>query len=95
MNYWHCTFYFFREVKNKETGLDISIPNYKETPGLLGSTVGFNVVVVSRLSFFKSPKHKENDVVQFMVRIGSFMLISLGRSFLSQHNFRVYRYFLG
>ncbi|XP_064597673.1 HCLS1-binding protein 3-like isoform X2 [Liolophura sinensis] len=28
-----------REVKNKETGLDISIPNYKETPGLLGSTV--------------------------------------------------------
>ncbi|ESO83197.1 hypothetical protein LOTGIDRAFT_236788 [Lottia gigantea] len=56
-----------RELKNKESGLDISIPNYKEIPGLLGGTVEYNVVVVSNLFYFKSPKHKESDVVQFMI----------------------------
>ncbi|KAL5013680.1 hypothetical protein ScPMuIL_007950 [Solemya velum] len=56
-----------RELKNKDTGIDLSIPRCKETPGLLGSTYDYHVVVVSRLSFFKSPKHKDGDVVQFMV----------------------------
>lgn len=57
-----------RELKNKESGIDISIPVYKEIKGLLHSSWEFYVVVVSNLQYFKSPKHKDNDVVQFMVQ---------------------------
>ncbi|XP_041361039.1 HCLS1-binding protein 3-like [Gigantopelta aegis] len=56
-----------RELKNKDTAIDLSVPTYKESRGLLGSTVEYHVVVVSSLPFFKSPKHKESDVVQFMI----------------------------
>ena len=62
-------FLFARELKNKETGIDISIPVYKEIKGLLNSSWEFYVVVVSCLPYFKSPKHKDTDVVQFMVCI--------------------------
>ncbi|XP_062595790.1 HCLS1-binding protein 3-like isoform X2 [Saccostrea cucullata] len=57
-----------RELKNKETGIDITIPRITQEKGLLQSTYEYQVVVVSNLPFFKSPKHKENDVVQFMVK---------------------------
>ncbi len=57
----------FREVKNKVTGLDLSIPSHAVIPGLLSSTIDYHVVVVTNLAVFKSPKHKETDTVQFMV----------------------------
>ncbi|VDI68999.1 Hypothetical predicted protein [Mytilus galloprovincialis] len=57
-----------RDLKNKDSGIDISIPVYKEIKGLLHSSWEFYVVVVSNLQYFKSPKHKDNDVVQFMVQ---------------------------
>lgn len=56
-----------RELKNKDTGIDITVPTLKEIKGLLQSTFEFHVVVVSKLPYFKSPKHKETDTVQFMV----------------------------
>ncbi|XP_069106079.1 HCLS1-binding protein 3-like [Argopecten irradians] len=56
-----------RELKNKDTCIDITVPTYKETKGLLQSTFEFHVVVVSSLPFFKSAKHKPGDVVQYMV----------------------------
>ena len=60
-------FSLFRELKNKNTGIDVSIPTHKEIPGLLGATIEYQVVVVTILQCFKLPKHKETDVVQFMV----------------------------
>ncbi|XP_061181606.1 HCLS1-binding protein 3-like [Saccostrea echinata] len=57
-----------RELKNRETGIDITIPRITQEKGLLQSTYEYQVVVVSNLPFFKSPKHKESDVVQFMVK---------------------------
>ncbi|KAK3088289.1 hypothetical protein FSP39_017146 [Pinctada imbricata] len=56
-----------RELRNKDTGIDITIPSHKEIKGLLHSTYEYQVVVVSILPYFKSPKHKESDVVQFAV----------------------------
>ncbi|KAL4228630.1 HCLS1 binding protein 3 [Mactra antiquata] len=56
-----------RELKNKETGIDLSVTSFKETKGMLGSTYEYQVVVVSNLSCFKSAKHKEADNVQFTV----------------------------
>ena len=58
----------YRDVKNQESGLDLSVPSYKEVPGLFGKNVFYQVVAVSRLQCFKSPKHKDADVVQFMVQ---------------------------
>ena len=60
---------FFRDVKNKVTGIDLSIPSHRVIPGLLSSTIEYHVVVVTNLSVFKSAKHKETDTVQFMVNI--------------------------
>lgn len=57
----------FREIKNKHTGIDITIPRFTQEKGLLQSTYEYQVVVVSNLPYFKSPKHKESDTVQFMV----------------------------
>ncbi|XP_078331587.1 uncharacterized protein LOC144625251 [Crassostrea virginica] len=57
-----------RELKNKHTGIDITVPRYTQEKGLLQSTYEYQVVVVSNLPYFKSPKHKESDVVQFMVK---------------------------
>lgn len=57
-----------RELKNKHTGIDITIPRFTQEKGLLQSTYEYQVVVVSNLPYFKSPKHKESDVVQFMVK---------------------------
>lgn len=57
-----------REIKNKHTGIDITIPRFTQEKGLLQSTYEYQVVVVSNLPYFKSPKHKESDTVQFMVK---------------------------
>lgn len=56
-----------RELKNKDTGIDLSVPTYKEIKGLLGSSYEYHVMVVSNLSYFKTAKHKESDNVQFMI----------------------------
>ena len=62
-----CLILFPSDLKNKDTGIDISIPSHKEIPGLLTTTVEYHVVTVTILQCFKQPKHKETDVVQFMV----------------------------
>lgn len=54
-----------RELKNKDTGIDLSVTSYREIPGLMRSTFEYQIVVVSSLSCFKLPSHKESDVVQF------------------------------
>lgn len=56
-----------RQLKNKDTGIDITVPTYEEIPGLLTKTIEFQVTVVTNLAVFKLPKHKETDVVQFVV----------------------------
>lgn len=56
-----------RKLKNQLSGLDLSIPTIKEIPGILVDTVEYHVLVVSNLSFFKLPQHKETDVVQFVI----------------------------
>ncbi|KAK7488970.1 hypothetical protein BaRGS_00019774 [Batillaria attramentaria] len=54
-----------RGLKNKDTGVDLSVTGYNEIPGLVRSTFEYQIVVVSNLSCFKLPSHKESDVVQF------------------------------
>ncbi|XP_064652861.1 HCLS1-binding protein 3-like [Lineus longissimus] len=57
-----------RELKNKDTGIDVSIPTYQEIIGLISNTVEFQVVIVTVLRCFKSPEQKDDDVVQFMIK---------------------------
>jgi hypothetical protein len=68
--------YCSRSVKNKETGLDLAVSSVKETPGLLTYSLEFSVIVVSDLSCFKLPQHKETDTVQFMVIIIILVLLT-------------------
>ncbi|XP_033640871.1 HCLS1-binding protein 3-like [Asterias rubens] len=56
-----------RELKNKETGLDISVPEYREVSGLLTKYEEYHVIVITRLSHFKTNRNKTDDTVQFMV----------------------------
>ncbi|RUS86485.1 hypothetical protein EGW08_005735 [Elysia chlorotica] len=56
-----------RELKNKDTGMDLFVPTFKEIKGRLSSTVYYQVVVVTNLPFFKTPSHKETDVVQLSI----------------------------
>ncbi|PVD32568.1 hypothetical protein C0Q70_08009 [Pomacea canaliculata] len=57
-----------RDLKNKETCIDLAVVSYKEFPAsFMRSTYEFQIVVVSSLSCFKLPSHKESDVVQFTV----------------------------
>ena len=57
-----------RELKNKATGVDILVPQYEHISGSFGGSVVYHVIVVTQLFYFKTPnKHKESDVVQFMV----------------------------
>ena len=63
-------YYFYRELKNKATGLDIRVPQYEHISGPFGGVVMYHVIVVTQLFYFKTPnKHKESDVVQFMVSV--------------------------
>ncbi|KAM6324578.1 HCLS1-binding protein 3 [Aegotheles albertisi] len=57
-----------RQIQNTHTGLDLSVPEYQEIRGkMMSGHVEYHIVVVTRLAAFKSPKHKPEDVVQFMV----------------------------
>ena len=59
-----------RELKNRATGIDIRVPQHEQVSGPFGGSVLYHVIVVTRLFYFKTPsKHKESDVVQFMVRV--------------------------
>ena len=60
---------YFRELRNKETHIDLSIPDFHEVSGLLSNDEVFHVIVISSLSYFKTIKHKRTDTVQFMVNI--------------------------
>lgn len=62
-----CLLLYFRQLKNKDTGLDLIVSSYRETKGLMSSTVYYQVVLVSNLACFKTPSHKESDVVQYSV----------------------------
>ena len=71
----------YRELKNRATGIDIFVPQYEHISGSFGGSVLYNVIVVTRLFYFKIPsKHKESDVVQFMVSF------DLGIFFFLIHN---------
>ncbi|KFP52211.1 HCLS1-binding protein 3, partial [Cathartes aura] len=60
--------FFPRQIQNTHTGLDLSVPEYKEIHGkMMSGHVEYHIVVVTRLAAFKSAKHKPEDVVQFMV----------------------------
>ncbi|NWV65969.1 H1BP3 protein, partial [Malurus elegans] len=62
-----CVF-FPRQIQNRHTGLDLSVPEYQEIRGkMMSGHVEYHIVVVTRLAAFKSAKHKPEDVVQFMV----------------------------
>uniref|UniRef100_A0A2C9LQE6 Uncharacterized protein n=1 Tax=Biomphalaria glabrata TaxID=6526 RepID=A0A2C9LQE6_BIOGL len=54
-----------RELKNKESGIDLYVTSYSVQKGLVSNTVHYQVVLVSNLSCFKSPSHKDSDVVQY------------------------------
>ncbi|NXP02357.1 H1BP3 protein, partial [Thinocorus orbignyianus] len=57
-----------RQIQNKHTGLDLSVPEYQEIHGkMMSGHVEYHIVVVTQLAAFKSAKHKPEDVVQFMV----------------------------
>ncbi|NXG24762.1 H1BP3 protein, partial [Grallaria varia] len=57
-----------RQIQNKHTGLDLSVPEYQEIHGkMMSGHVEYHIIVVTRLAAFKSAKHKPEDVVQFMV----------------------------
>ena len=58
---------FSRELKNKVTGIDLMVPEFTEKAGRFSKSAVFNVIVVTRLFYYKSHNHKESDVVQFMV----------------------------
>ena len=58
-----------RELRNKETRLDLSVPDYHEVPGLLSNEEVFHVIVITSLPYFKTISHKKQDTVQFMVGI--------------------------
>lgn len=55
-----------RELKNKEVGIDMSVPSHEKasSPKLVKN---YNVLVITRLPHFKSATHSEEDVVQFTV----------------------------
>ena len=58
---------FTRELKNKVTGIDLLVPDYVEIPGKISKSAVFNVIVITRLFYYKSKGQKESDVVQFTV----------------------------
>ncbi|CAL1532110.1 unnamed protein product [Lymnaea stagnalis] len=54
-----------RELKNKDSGLDLFVTSFSEQKGIMTSIVHYQVVLVTNLSCFKLPSHKETDVVQY------------------------------
>ena len=58
-----------RELKNKVTGIDLMVPDYVEKSGKLSKSALYNVIVITRLFYYKSKGLKESDVVQFTVSV--------------------------
>ena len=58
-----------RELKNKVTGIDLMVPDFVEKVGKLSRSAVYNVIVITRLFYYKSKGLKESDVVQFTVSI--------------------------
>nr|XP_004663821.2 HCLS1-binding protein 3 [Jaculus jaculus] len=57
-----------RQVQNVHTGLDLTVPQHQEVRGkMMSGHVEYQILVVTRLAAFKLPKHKPEDVVQFLV----------------------------
>ncbi|XP_039604129.1 HCLS1-binding protein 3 [Polypterus senegalus] len=57
-----------RQIQNANTGIDLFVPMYQEIRGnMMTGHVEYQIVVVTRLSAFKSAKHKPEDVIQLVV----------------------------
>ncbi|XP_072175995.1 uncharacterized protein [Diadema setosum] len=56
-----------RQLKNIDTGLDISVPEFRKVKQLLTTDEEYHVIVITNLPYFKTTTHKPDDVVQFMV----------------------------
>ena len=73
---WLFMSHFLRELKNKATGVDILVPQYEHIPGPFGGSVDYHIIVVTQLFYFKTPtKHKESDIVQFMVNAKNYLTL--------------------
>lgn len=83
---------FLRELKNKATGVDILVPQYEHIPGPFGGSVDYHIIVVTQLFYFKTPtKHKESDIVQFMVSAKNYLTLLHPNT--SMHILCVYPFF--
>lgn len=59
---------FYRSLQNDETGIDISVPRFQEEEAPLGGTsILYEISVLTRLDLFKTRLHRNEDVVQFSV----------------------------
>lgn len=57
-----------RSVQNEETGIDISVPRFQEEEAPLGGTsILYEISVLTCLDLFKTRLHRNEDVVQFSV----------------------------
>ncbi|GFY43110.1 HCLS1-binding protein 3 [Trichonephila inaurata madagascariensis] len=57
-----------RSIKNEDTGIDISVPRFKEEEAPLGGvSILYEISVLTRLEVFKTRLHKSGDVVQFTI----------------------------
>ncbi|TSM77379.1 HCLS1-binding protein 3 [Bagarius yarrelli] len=57
-----------RPLQNEATGIDLQVPLYQEVRGsMMTGHVEYQIVVITRLTPFKSAKHKPGDVIQFVV----------------------------
>ena len=74
MNKWRRFVYVscHRKLKNRETGVDMSVPSY-ETASSPKLVKDYHVVVITNLPYFKLPEHSEKDVVQFMVSMAGYL----------------------
>ncbi|XP_071759702.2 HCLS1-binding protein 3 [Centroberyx gerrardi] len=57
-----------RPLQNETTGIDLQVPLYQEVRGaMMTGHVEYQIVVVTRLAAFKSPRHKPGDTIQLVV----------------------------
>ncbi|XP_046906500.1 HCLS1-binding protein 3 [Hypomesus transpacificus] len=57
-----------RSLQNEVTGIDLQVPLYNEVRGtMMTGHVEYQIIVVTRLAAFKSPKHKQEDTIQLLV----------------------------
>ncbi|KAK0152282.1 HCLS1-binding protein 3 [Merluccius polli] len=57
-----------RSLQNGATGIDLRVPLHQEVRGaMMTGHVEYQIIVITRLVAFKSPRHKPGDVVQLVV----------------------------